>query len=83
MRSPAKRRIMIDLYETNLTSDILSEFAEHISRMCDRISKLSIAGNPKTIKSVRKVLVRYKILSLGQMYFCEDMEDGKTWLVSE
>ncbi len=83
MKSPEKRRIMIDLYETNLTSDMLSEFAEHILRMRERIFKLSIAGDKKTLKLVRKVLIKYNTLSLGQMYFCTDMEDGKTWLVSD
>lgn len=30
MSSPEKRRIMIDLYETNLTKEMIWEFAQHI-----------------------------------------------------
>lgn len=83
MKSPEKRRIMIDLYETNLTSAMLSEFAEHISNMRSRIIKLAVAGDKKTVKSVRKALIKYQALGSGQMYFCTDMEEGKTWLVSD
>ncbi|MNN37303.1 hypothetical protein D3C81_1512420 [compost metagenome] len=83
MKSPKIRRIMIDLYETNLTSAMLSEFAEHILRMRERIFKLAVAGDKKTVKSVRKVLVKHHALDLDQMYFCADMEEGKTWLVSD
>lgn len=83
MKSPEKRRIMIDLYETNLTSLMLSEFVKHITRMSDRIYKLSIAGDKRTMKAVRKELMKTSTLGTGQMYFCSDMEEGKTWLVSD
>lgn len=46
LKSPERRRILIDLYETNL-SDSLSE-------------KMA-----------------------GQLYFSTDMEEAKTWLVSD
>ncbi|MNC81230.1 hypothetical protein D3C75_1342910 [compost metagenome] len=62
---------------------MLSEFAEHISRMRERIFKLAVAGDKKTVKSVRKVLVKHHALDLYQMYFCADMEEGKTWLISD
>lgn len=83
MKSPEKRRIMIDLYETNLTQDMAHELVEHISRMRDRIFKIAISGDRKTLKAVRKSLLKSNVLGRGQMYFCADMEEGKTWLVSD
>lgn len=83
MNSPARRRIMIDLYETNLTSAMLFELVEHISRMRERIFKLAVAGDKKTVKTLRRTLIKSHALEFGQMYFCVDMEEGKTWLVSE
>lgn len=83
MKSPEKRRVMIDLHETNLTPPMVLEFAGHIARMRDKVYKLAIAGDDKTIKAVRKSLLKSNVLGKGQMYFCFDMEEGKTWLVSD
>lgn len=83
MRSPEKRRIMIDFYETNLTELMISEFVRHIERMSSRISKLAIAGDKKCIKSIYKSLLKGNVLNKGQLYVCSDMEEGKTWLVSD
>lgn len=83
LRSPEKRRIMIDLYETNLTAAMVFELAEHIFRMRERIIKLAVSADKKTMKSVRKALLGCQALGSGQMYFCADMEEGKTWLVSD
>ncbi len=83
MCSPERRRIMIDLYETNLTEIMLTEFFLHIERLSPRIIKLAIAGNKKCLKSVQKTLVKGTVFNKGQLYFCVDMEEGKTWLVSD
>lgn len=83
MNSPENRRIMIDLYETNLTKSMILEFVRHIERMSSRIVKLAIAGNKKYIKSIYKALLKGNVLKKGQLYVCSDMEEGKTWLVSE
>ncbi len=81
LKSPEKRRLMIDLYETNLSPAMLREFGEHIGRMRGRIVKLAACGDRKTLKAVRRVLTQTGALGAGQMYFCADMEEGKTWLV--
>ena len=83
LRSPEKKRIMIDLYETNLTPTILSDFVAHIERMNTRIIKLAISTDKKSLKIIRKALFYGCSLGKGQMYFTPDMEEGKTWLVSD
>ena len=83
MSSPEKRRIMIDFYETNLTDSMILEFVMHIGRMSSRIVKLAIAGDKKYIKPISKELIKDNVLNKGQIYVCSDMEEGKTWLVSD
>ena len=84
MRSPGGRRILIDLYETNLTKAMLSEMVNHIERMSSRIIKLAFAGNDKGVfRKINNLLLKSKSLDRSQLYFCNDMEDGKTWLVGE
>ncbi len=81
LSSPERRRIMIDLYETNFTKPMIEEFVLHIGRMNSRIVKLAIAGEKKYIKSIYKALLKGNVLNKGQIYICTDMEEGKTWLV--
>ncbi len=84
MHSPIKRRILIDLYETNLTKQMVSAFADHVLRMKAKIVKLAIAGDDKyAFRAINNLIGKSKALEKGQLYFCSDMEDGKTWLVSE
>ncbi len=83
MNFPEKRRIAIDLYETALTASMISEFVLHIKRMSSRIVKLAIIGDKKCIKSIYKALLKGDVLNKGQIYVCSDMEEGKTWLVSD
>jgi hypothetical protein len=83
MNSSERRRILIDLYETNLIGVMLSEFVLHIERMSPRIIKLSIAGDKKCLKSIKKLLLKSNVINNGQLNFCEDMEEGKTWLVND
>jgi len=83
LRSPEKKRIMIDLYDTNMTPDILVDFAAHIDRLSTKIIKLAISTDKKTLKNIRKILFDKCSLGKGQMYFTPDMEEGKTWLVSD
>jgi hypothetical protein len=84
MGSPTRRRILIDLYETNLTGPMVSIMAEHLLRMKSRIVKLAIACDDKNMfRAIKRLIVKANVLDCGQLYFCSDMEEGKTWLVSE
>jgi len=83
LRFPEKRRILIDLYETNMTSDMLADFAAHIKRLRAKITKLAISADKKSLKTIRRALYRGCSLEKGKMCFTPDMEEGKTWLVSD
>jgi hypothetical protein len=81
--SPERRRIMIDLYETNLTKTMLSEFALHIGRLSSRIAKLAIVGDKQCRITLKRALLKSNAINAGQVYICADMEEGKTWLISD
>jgi hypothetical protein len=83
IKSPETRRIMIDLYETNMIPNALSDFVAHIERLSPRIIKLAISANRNRLKIIRRALFKGCSLGKGQMYFTPDMEEGKTWLVSD
>lgn len=83
LNSPERRRVLIDLYETYLTKPMILEFAQHIKRMSSRIVKLAIAGERKYLIPVYRALIKENALNVGQIYICADMEEGKTWLVSD
>jgi len=83
LKSPEQKRVMIDFYETNITPDILEHFVEHIQRLSPRIIKLSISTDKKVLRVIRRALFKGCSLGKGQMYFTPDMEEGKTWLVSD
>ncbi len=81
--SPQQRRIIIDLYETNLTKSTLDKFVEHIERIRNRIVKLAISCEKKKLAEIKTALYRGCSLEKGLIYFTPDMEEGKTWLVSD
>lgn len=81
--SPEKRRIMIDLYETNLTKSMLVEFSQHIKRLEPRIWKLAIAADKQSMKRIQKTFKHHGVLCDIPVYFSADMEEGKTWLVRD
>ena len=83
LNSPEKRRIGIDLYETNLSPQTLVDFVAHIERLKTRIIKLAIVTDKKSLKALQKALYSGCSLGKGQLYFTTDMEEGKTWLVSD
>lgn len=83
LASPEKRRILIDLYETELTASLLEQFVAHIGRLTPRIIKLAVTCEKKELKLLRRALMKSNILPKGRVYFCTDMEEGKTWLVSD
>jgi hypothetical protein len=82
MSSPEMRRILIDIYETNLTKPMISELVLHIGRMSSKIVKLAITGEKKFMRAIYKDLINGNVLREGQVYICSDMEEGKTWLVN-
>ena len=83
LESPERRRIMIDLYETSLTPEVLEAVMRHIGRLSPRIVKLSIAADRKSLRVLRCAMKKAGVLDDGRYYLCTDMEEGKTWLVSD
>ena len=83
LRSSEKRRLMIDLYDTNLTLSALADFVEHIERIAPRIAKVGIYAAKDSLRKIRKTLHINCSLGRGLMYFSTDMEEAKTWLISD
>ena len=55
----------------------------HIRHLSPRIIKLAIATDKRSLWHIRKAIKKANILENGQLYFRTDMEEGKTWLVSD
>ena len=83
LKSPQKRRILIDLYETDLTKELTETLAEHIEKIRPRIVKLAITTEKRSLRKLQKALHKKAALNSGQLYFCTDMEEAKTWLVHD
>jgi len=83
MRSPERRRIIMDIYENNLTEPMIKEFVSHIERMAPRIVKLAISGEKKYLRAIKKLLRKSDTINTGALWFGADMDEGKTWLVSD
>lgn len=83
LKSTQKRRIMIDLYETELTLPVLERLEHHLVKLHNNIFKLAIAADRKSLAKIRKRIKHSPNLQDLCCYLCTDMEEGKTWLVSE
>ena len=83
MKSPDRRRIMMDLYETDITQDVLEKLLQHIENLRPRIVKVAFAANRATLKNIQRAIKKEKSLRSVCCYFSTDMEEGKTWLVSD
>lgn len=83
LKSTEQRRILIDFYETNLSSALIEKIVEHIENINCRILKLAIATDRKSLRQLQKAIKKGTSLGAGKTYFCTDMEEGKTWLVSD
>lgn len=81
LKSPERRRILIDLYETNLSIQTIDALMEHITRIRPRVVKLAISSDTKSLRQLKKAVQKGTPFEKGQLYFCTDMEEAKTWLV--
>ena len=83
LKSPDRRRIMMDLYETDITQDVLEKLLQNIENLRPRIVKVAFAANRATLKNIQRAIKKEKNLRAVCCYFSTDMEEGKTWLVSD
>lgn len=83
LASPEKRRILMDFYETKLTKPVLEKVIQHIERLSPKIIKLAIASDRISLWHIKRAMKKAKVLQPGCYYLSTDMEEGKTWLVSD
>lgn len=83
LRSPERRGILIELYETDLTDEVLVHIVTQVNALNDRIIKLAFATEKNDLKKIKHALKRAKCPVYGRCFFDCDMETGKTWLVSD
>lgn len=83
IRAKQPRRILIDLYETDINACVLEHLRLHLIALKDYIIKLAIATDRSSIKKIKKMFARDEKLQEICVYFHPDMETGKTWLVSD
>ena len=67
LRSSERRRILVDLYDTDLPADALADFARHIDRLAPRIVKLAVSADRRVLRRIRRALWASCRLSRGQM----------------
>ncbi len=83
LKSPDKRRIMMDFYETNLSDNVIEKIVTHITNIDSKIIKLAVATDKRGLSLIKKALRKSNSFRPACCYFCTDMEEGKTWLVSD
>lgn len=83
LKSPNRRRIMIDLYETKITQEVLLQLLSHIEHLRPRIIKLAFSAEKASLKRIQRAMKSELSLQPICCYFSTDMEDAKTWLVSD
>ena len=83
LKSPERKRILIDLYETSINQIVLEKLIQHLEKISPRIIKLAIATDRMNLKNIRKAIKSAKACQSICCYFSNDMEEGKTWWVSD
>lgn len=83
LKSPEQRRILMDFYQTQLSDEVLERILAHIVNLESRIIKLAIITDRKNLRHMVKAMKKQGGFHMERLYFGTDMEDGKTWLVSD
>ncbi|MDD3335661.1 MAG: hypothetical protein PHI98_09080 [Eubacteriales bacterium] len=82
LQTDAKRRILFDLYHTDLSSEVLEYLMMHLSHISSRIYKIAFAAQPKELRKLKRAIRKAKPISLELCMFGTDQNEDKTWLVS-
>lgn len=80
LKSPQSKRVMFELYETMLTEAVVDKLISHLKAIEPRVVKLGVSAKRRDMKVLRKAMAQADLLQ-GRVYFGEDMEEVKTWLV--
>lgn len=83
LKSPQRRRILFDLYHTDLTQEVLDYLMKHISHISSKIFKIAFAAEPKELRKLKRAIKKTQPVSLGCCMFGTDQNTDKTWLVSD
>jgi hypothetical protein len=84
LKSPGQnnRRIWIDLYETTLDNEVLTNLVLHIKTIRSKIFKLCFVGCSFINRTkIKKLMSVNNMDILEQIRFFSDPEEAKQWLV--
>lgn len=82
--SPGGRRVWIDLYETDLTENMIEKLSQHIVSISPKVSKLALVGCKKRVfKKIVNHLKRAECKLAVQIKLFIDPEISKDWLVGK
>lgn len=78
---PRRLAIWVDFYETELTREVMLEFAGNLARLQSHIRKLAIVGGYGSIHRLRRYLRKQAPQLTIPIQYYGDPEEAKTWLV--
>lgn len=78
---PRRLAIWVDFYETQLTREVMLEFAANLTRLQSHIRKLAIVGKYGNIHRLHRYLRKEAPQITMPIQYYGDPEDAKTWLV--
>lgn len=81
-KSPQTRRVLIDIYESDLTDEVVARLVEQIKNVKPKIVKLCFACNRMGLFKIKRAFKAAGLLKTMQIHFVTDQDTGKTWLVS-
>lgn len=83
LKSPQKRRILFDLYHTDLTDEVLEHLMIHLSHIAPRIIKVAFAAEGKELRKLKRAIKKSQPIPLSYCMFGEDQNTNKSWLVND
>ena len=83
LKSPERKRILFDLYYTDLTKEVIDYLMKHLLVISSRIYKIAFAAEPKELRKLKKAIRKSQAVSIGCCRFGTDQNEDKSWLVSE
>ncbi|MNB86899.1 hypothetical protein D3C75_338600 [compost metagenome] len=78
---PKRLAIWVDLYETQLTKEVMVELSGNLIRLQSHIIKLAIVGNYFSRHRLHRYLRKHAGQATVAIQYYDDPEDAKTWLV--
>lgn len=83
LKSPERKRILFDLYHTDLTKEVLDYLMQHLLAIASRIYKIAFAAEPNELRKLKKAIQKSKAVPLGCCRFGTDQNEDKSRLVSD